>query len=124
MNCCSRLFYRDKGGSENQKKSIEYLNQATAVDPAYALAYAQLSEGYLSLVGQSVLDPKDGIPQAEAAARKALELDESLADAHYALASLKLNGWDWEAAEREYKRAIELNPNLAKRTPGTPVISA
>jgi serine/threonine-protein kinase len=112
------LSYRNKGGSENQKKSIEYLNQATAVDPAYALAYAQLSEGYLSLVGQSVLDPKDGIPQAEAAARKAVELDESLADAHYVLASLKLNGWDWEAAEREYKRAIELNPNLAKAHAG------
>jgi len=112
------LFYRNKGGSENEKKSIEYLNQATAVDPAYALAYAQLSEGYLRLVVQSVLDPKDGIPQAEAAARKALELDESLADAHYALANLKLNGWDWATAEREYKRAIELNPNLAKAHAG------
>jgi serine/threonine-protein kinase len=112
------LFYRNKGGSENNKKAIEYLNQATTVDPAYATAYAQLSESYRGLVAQSVLDPKDGIPQAEAAARRALELDESLADAHYALASLKLDGWDWEVAEREYKRAIELNPNLAKAHAG------
>jgi serine/threonine protein kinase/TolB-like protein/Tfp pilus assembly protein PilF len=107
-------FYRDKGGSENEKKAIEYLKQATAVDPGYAPAYAQLSEGYRALVVQSVLDPKVGMPQAEAAARKALELDESLANAHFALAGIKLDGWDWATAEREYKRAIELNPNLQK----------
>ena len=112
------LFYRNKGGSENDKKAIEYLSQATAVDPAYATAYAQLSESYRGLAVQGVLDPKDGIPQAKAAARKALELDESLADAHYAQAGLELDGWDWATAEREYKRAIELNPNLAKAHAG------
>ena len=105
---------RDKGGLENFKKAIEYLNQATAFDPAYATAYAELSEYYRSLVVQSVLDPKDGMPQAMAAARKALELDESLANSHYALANLKLDGWDFATAEKEYKRAIELNPNLAR----------
>jgi TolB-like protein/Tfp pilus assembly protein PilF len=109
---------RDKGGPENVKKAIEYLNQATVFDPAYAPAYAELSEYYRNLVVQNVLDPKVGIPQAEAAARKALELDDSLANSHYALAGLKLDGWDWATAEREYRRTIELNPNLARAHAG------
>jgi tetratricopeptide (TPR) repeat protein len=83
------------------------------VDPAYALAYAELSSSYSVLYGNSILDPKEFRPKAEVAARKALELDESLADAHSALANLKQHAWDWATAEREYKRAIELNPNLA-----------
>jgi eukaryotic-like serine/threonine-protein kinase len=110
--------HRDKGRPENVKKAIEYLNQAIAVDPAYATAYAELSEYYRSLVVQSVIEPKDGMPQAMAAARKALELDESLANSHYAVAGLKLDGWDFATAEREYKRAIELNPNLARAHAG------
>jgi TolB-like protein/Flp pilus assembly protein TadD len=109
---------RDKGGPENVKKAIEYLNQALAFDPAYAPAYAELSEYHRSLVVLSVIDPKIGMPQAEAAARKALELDESLANSHYALAGLKLDAWDWATAEREYRRAIELNPNLARAHAG------
>jgi serine/threonine-protein kinase len=109
---------RDKGGPENVKKAIEYLNQATVFDPAYALAYAELSEYYRNLVVQNVLDPKVGIPQAEAAARRALDLDDSLANSHYALAGLKLDAWDWAAAESEYRRTIELNPNLARAHAG------
>jgi serine/threonine protein kinase/Tfp pilus assembly protein PilF len=107
-------FYSGKGGSENQKKALEYFQQAIAVDPTYALAYAELSASYSSLVGTSSLDPKEFTPKAEAAVRKALELDESLAEAHLALANIKLNAWDWPNAEREYQRAIELNPNQAE----------
>ena len=59
------------------------------------------------------LDPKETMPKAEAAVRKALELDESLAEAHSELGGIKRNAWDWAGAEIEYKRAIELNPNLA-----------
>lgn len=108
-----RFLWR-KGGTENQKKAVEYYQQAITVDPAYAPAYAELSASYSNLVVNSVLDPKEFTPQAERAVLKALELDETLADAHLALANLKLNAWDWAAAEREYKRAIELNPNLAE----------
>ena len=107
-------FYFRKGGTENQKKAIEYFKQAIALDPDYALAHAELSASYSYLVGGSRLDPKEFTPQAEAAARRSLELDEGLADAHLALANIKQNSWDWGVAEQHYKRAIELNPNLAE----------
>jgi serine/threonine protein kinase/TolB-like protein/Flp pilus assembly protein TadD len=101
------------GGAVAQKKAIEYYLQAIAVDPTYALAYAELSMVYAGLASDSTLDPKEGLPKAEDAARKALELDESLAEAHLALATIKLNAWEWTTAEREFKRAIELNQNLS-----------
>ena len=107
------LFYFNRGRSEDWKKAIEYFQQAVAVDPNYALAYAELAIGYQRLSVGSLLDPKQGMPKAEAAARRALELDDSLAEAHYALAYIKRSAWEWAAAEQEYKRAIELNPNLA-----------
>ena len=106
-------FHRAKGGTEDRKKAGEYFDQAIAVDPAYALAYADLSDIYRSLVGSGLLGPKEYLPKARAAAQKALELDEGLAEAHYALANLMTYAWEWADAEREYKRAIELNPNLA-----------
>jgi eukaryotic-like serine/threonine-protein kinase len=107
-----RLYAR-KGEPENRKKAIEYYQQAISVDPTYALAYAELSASYTILYSSGIVDPKEFRPKAEEAVYKALELDDSLADAHYALASLKSNAWDWAGAEREYRRAIELNPNLA-----------
>jgi serine/threonine-protein kinase len=106
-------FFRARGSTEDRKKAGEYFQQAVARDPGYALAYAQLSDIYRSLVGSSILDPKEYLPKAEQAARKAIELDDGLADAHNALANLKTYAWEWDDAEREYKRAIELNPNLA-----------
>jgi len=107
-------FYSDKGGTEDRKKGIEYYHQAIAIDPNYALAYAYLSISYQVLINNSILDPKEYLPKAEAAARKALELDEGLAEAHWALAQIKRHVWDWAAAEREYKRAIELKSNFAR----------
>ncbi len=106
-------FHRSRGGAGDRKKAADYFNQAIAIDPTYAPAYADLADMYRSLIGSSLLDPKEYLPKAEAAARKAVELDAELADAHYALANLKTNAWEWAEAEREYKRAIELNPNLA-----------
>jgi TolB-like protein/Tfp pilus assembly protein PilF len=106
-------FYWNKGGNEDRRKAAEYYQKAIEVDPTYALAYAELSVTYLSLTGFSIVDPKEFAPKAEVAARRALELDDTLADAHYALALIKRDAWEWEAAEREFKRAIELNPNLA-----------
>jgi TolB-like protein/DNA-binding winged helix-turn-helix (wHTH) protein/Tfp pilus assembly protein PilF len=106
-------FYWSRAGKGDRKKALDYYQQAIAVDPAYALAYAELSSTYVELVSASVLDPKEFMPKAEGAARKALESDESLAEAHLAMTEIKLSAWDWAAAEREIKRAIELNPNLA-----------
>ncbi len=108
------LFW-NKGGTDNRKKAIEYYNQAIAVDRNYALAYAELSASYSALISYgSDYDPKEYKPKAEEAALKALELDENLPDAHYALAYLKTHSWEWIQAEREYQRTVELNPNYAR----------
>ena len=106
-------FVRLQGGRENFERAIDFLQQAISVDPSYALAYADLSFDYSLLGGDSYLNPKEVAFQAEAAARKALELDENLAEAHLSLATIKMNAWEWASAERECLRAIELNPNLA-----------
>ena len=106
-------FHRAKGGMEDRQKASEYFAQAIAADPGYALAYADLSDIQRSLVSSGRLDPNEYLPKARAAAQKALELDEGLADAHYVLANLMTYAWEWADAEREYTRAIELNPNLA-----------
>ncbi|MDT7603681.1 MAG: eukaryotic-like serine/threonine-protein kinase [Acidobacteriota bacterium] len=108
------FYLRRKGGTENIKKAIEYYQQAIAIDPTYALAYSELCEGYRFLFNFGGLDPKEYVPKAEAAAQKALELDENLAEAHHALGSLERDLWDFAVCEREFKRAIELNPNLAR----------
>ena len=79
-----------------------------------ALAYAYLSNSYSALINSNLLDPKEFAPRAEAAARKALELDESLPEGHLAMANIKIDAWDWAVAEREINRALELNPNLAE----------
>ena len=106
-------FHRAKGGTEDRQKASEYFGRAIAADPGYALAYADQSDIYRSLVSSGLVDPKEYLPKAKEAARKALELDEGLADGHYALANLMAYSWEWADAEGEYKRAIELNPNLA-----------
>ena len=106
-------FYWNKGGNEDRKKAIEYHQQAIAIDPNYALAYAELANAYSILGNDGVIDPQEGVHKAEEAAVKALELDGDLAEAHKALAYNKQLAWDWAEAEREYKRAIELNPNYA-----------
>jgi serine/threonine protein kinase/Tfp pilus assembly protein PilF len=106
-------FYFERGGSQNRKDAVEHYQRAIAIDPGYALAYVGLSNAYRSLSFNSEVDPQDFMPKAEAAVRKALELDDSLADAHFVLGNFKRDTWDWAGAEREYQRAIALNPNLA-----------
>ncbi len=106
-------FHRAKGSAEDRRKAGDYFARAIAVDPGYALAHSDLSDIYRSLVSSSLVDPAEYLPKATAAARRALELDENLADAHYVLANLMTYAWQWADAEREYKRAIALNPNLA-----------
>ncbi|PYM02828.1 MAG: hypothetical protein DMF19_01610 [Verrucomicrobia bacterium] len=93
-------------------KSIGFFKKAIDLDPTYALAYFGLADAYRSLAPTSEVPSKDTLPQAQGAATKALELDETLAEPHATLAFIHTwYDWDWSAAEREAKRAIELNPN-------------
>jgi serine/threonine protein kinase/Flp pilus assembly protein TadD len=109
-------FYWNKRTEAGLKRGIEYFHQAIDLDPNYALAYAGIADCY-SLLGWDLfgaLPPREALPIAKAAAKKALETDDSLAEAHNSLAWTKLAfDWDWMGAEREFKRAIELNPGYA-----------
>jgi len=96
------------------QQAIEYFQQATAKDPNYARAYAGLADSYALLTGYSGAPSIKYMPQARAAALRALQIDDKLPDAHTALALIVQNyDWDWQTAEKEYRRAIELNPNYA-----------
>ena len=102
-------FHWSKRTPEGSKKTIEYLTQAIEKDPNFALAYAALSDAYA--VPNISLPPDEVMPRAKAAAMRALELDDSLAEAHTSMGRvLTIYDWDWASAEREFKRAIELNP--------------
>lgn len=103
-----RYFVSKAGGID---KSIEYFNLAIGKDPGFALPYAGLAEGYILSGFFGGMPPKEAYPRAREAAQKALEIDEKLAEAHSALASIKFYfDWDWQGAEQEFRRAIELNP--------------
>jgi len=105
-------FYWNKRTAKDLQKSVEYFNQAIEKDPSYALAYAGLAESYVLFSGYNVASPNEAYPKARTAAMKAIELDETLAEAHTALAEIKLKDeWNFDAAEKGYKYAIELNPN-------------
>ncbi|MFH1864571.1 MAG: tetratricopeptide repeat protein, partial [Candidatus Eisenbacteria bacterium] len=100
--------------SEDIDKAIGYLKEAVAIDPEYALAYAGLADCYGVLPLYRPVAPEDVYPKAKNAALKALELDDSLAEAHAALSCILENyDWDWAGAERETRRAIALNPGYA-----------
>jgi DNA-binding winged helix-turn-helix (wHTH) protein/TolB-like protein/Flp pilus assembly protein TadD len=107
-------YYWNKRTQETAKKAIEYFQQSIDLDPNYALAYAGIADSYIILGVYTGLPPQEAFPKAKAMAQKALQLDESLAEAHTALAYVKFRyEWDWSGAEAEYRRAIELNPNYA-----------
>jgi TolB-like protein/tetratricopeptide (TPR) repeat protein len=94
------------------RKSIEYFERAIAADPRYAQAYAALAESHVLLSNVSEVPPRESIPEARAAAWQALQLDDSLPEAHTSLAFVReFFEWDLSAAEAEYRRAIDLNPN-------------
>jgi len=105
-----RYFWK-KRTAEDIKKAIDYFNQAVALDPKYTLAYVGLADCYLLLAQYARSPIKDVLPKARTAVLKALEIDETLAEAHTSLAMIMKTDWDWENAEKEFKRAIELNPN-------------
>jgi TolB-like protein/DNA-binding winged helix-turn-helix (wHTH) protein/Tfp pilus assembly protein PilF len=99
-------------GTERLDKSIERFSKAIRVDPGYARAYAGLSESYTYLAIYGLRPPREVYPKARDTANKALELDETVSEAHQSLADVKkFYDWDWAGAEEEYRRAIVLNPS-------------
>jgi serine/threonine protein kinase/Flp pilus assembly protein TadD len=105
-------YHWNKRTQEGLKKSIEYFTEALDKDPTYAQAYAGMADSYNTLARFNFLRPQEAYPKARAAVTKALEIDETLAEAHSSLAVVKMDyEWDLPGAEREFKRAIELNPS-------------
>ena len=104
-------FFWSKCSKESLEKSLDCFHQALALAPGYAAAYAGLADSYFRL-STSYWPPKDAYPKAMVAVLKALELDETLAEAHAVLGIIKTRcDWDWIAARRAFERAIEINPN-------------
>jgi len=104
-------YHWNKRKPEEHKKAIQYFEQAIELDPNYALAYAGLADCYA--VSSSPVKGQERMAKLRSAANKALELDPSLGEPHAALANVSWEERDWAGAEREFKRAIELNPNYA-----------
>lgn len=108
-----RYFWNQRS-VEGFHRAIDYFQQSISRDPSYARAYAGLADSYTLLNSYGGAPPIESMPKARAAALKALELDESLAEAHTSLALITENyDWDWPTAEKEYRRTIELDPNYA-----------
>jgi len=106
-------YYAAKFDPENLQKGFDYFQQAVALDPNYALAYDGLSY-YYQLVGDLYFPMAEVMPKAEAAARKALAIDERIPESHVELgADITFTDFDWASAEREFRRAIELDPGYA-----------
>jgi serine/threonine-protein kinase len=105
-------YYGYKGTPEDYEKSIQYYQAAIQKDSKYALAYSGLADTYHSMTTSALLQPEEGFTKVKDAAQKALDLDETLAEAHVALGTVRFGyDWNWAATEKEIKRAIELNPN-------------
>jgi serine/threonine-protein kinase len=112
------LYEANKFSPEGTQKALEYYNQAIAADPSYALPYAGLAEMH-SLMGAIMVPPHEIYPRAKSEAQKALALDETSAEAHCAMAEVELfYNWDFAAAEKQFLRAIELNPNYVESISG------
>jgi TolB-like protein/Tfp pilus assembly protein PilF len=107
-------FFWNKRTGQNLNKAADYFNQAIAADPKYALAYVGLADAYVLMPFYGAGTPQDCYPKAKAAAKKALELDDTLTEAHTSLAYvLHVCDLDFDGSTREFQRAIELNPNYA-----------
>jgi len=107
-------YHLSKPSRESLQRGLVYARQAIEADPGYAEAYAWMSAAYSWLGMFDFVPPAEAFPKAKAAAEKALDIDDSLAEAHAVLGWVRLyNEWDWSGAEQTCKRAIELNPNCA-----------
>ena len=108
----SGVFYARKRGVDNVQNALDYQKQAIALDPGFALAYVEMASDYTLLVGSDLIDAAEGKRLARAAVEKALQLDDTIAEAHLALARIENDNLDWAGAGRSFQRALELNPNL------------
>jgi TolB-like protein/DNA-binding winged helix-turn-helix (wHTH) protein/Tfp pilus assembly protein PilF len=107
-------YFWNKRTPDGFEHAADYFQQAIAKDPNYARAYSGLADTYLLMVSFNLKPPREFIPKARAAALRALEIDPNLAEAHTSMALLKENAdWDWQAADKEYRQAIALDPNYA-----------
>ena len=106
-------FYLNKMVEEETKKAIQHFEQALELDPEYAAAYCGLAQAYWLLSVYGRVSPRETYPKQREYALKAVELDESSAEAHARLGHLCFYDWNWKVAEKEFKRAIELGPNNA-----------
>ena len=107
------LHFMNRGAIDAYPKATKHLEGAIAADPNFALAYAALADCYIYQAGQ-YMPAKSAVPKAKALASKAIELDDNLAEGHTSLGNLLMQfEWDWEGADRELGRAIELNPNYS-----------
>ncbi len=104
-------YFWNRRTPETLRKSLAAYQQAIAIDPGFAVAYAGLADSYNSLGSYSILSGPEAYPKAKAAAQKALRLNPALAQAHTSLAFVhEMYEWDWASAEKEYRRALELDP--------------
>lgn len=107
-------YYWNKRDVPNLQRGLSYFQQAIDRDPTYALAYAGLADAYFVQCAAGAVPARDGLPKAKAAALAALQLDDSLAEAHASLAHIYFNyDWNWTEAEAEYKKAITLAPSYS-----------
>jgi len=107
-------YYWNKRTVEAFSEAITFFQEATVKDPGLALAHTGLADTYNNLGSYGIVTPREAFPRAKAAAFKALELDDALAEAHVSLAfALFMFDWDWNAAGREFERALALNPGYA-----------
>src|SRR5437868_1572336 len=107
-------FYADKLSEEGMAKARPFFEQAIEKDPHFALAYTGLADNYV-IAADAIIPPREAFSKAKEAALKAIEMDDSLAEAHASLGFVHYHyDWDWAAAEKEFKRAISLNPRSAQ----------
>ena len=107
-------YFLNKRTADNLEKAIDYFSQAVAKDPKQARAYAGMADAYALMSGYSSRPQSEFMPKAYTAATRAIEIDDTLPEAHAALALVVQNDqWDWQTAEKELRRAIALNPNYA-----------
>jgi TolB-like protein/lipoprotein NlpI len=111
--CLKGRFHWYKLSQEHFDTALEYFQHALEKDPNYALAYVGIADVWLARGDCGVIPTREAIPKAKAAVLEALELDESLAEVHVSLGNAKALEWDWEGAEKAFRRAIELRPNCA-----------
>ena len=118
-------FHWNKRTEESLRRGIGFFREAIEADPSFGSAYAGLADSFITLATNIPLPPNDAMPKAKAAAMRAIEIDEGLAEAWTSLAAVRWwFDWDWDGAEEAYRRAIALNPNYATAHDGYAMLLA